>query len=138
VSASLYNDALVRLARLSLGKGRLASASATSTLDNPLCGDRVTIDVAMEGDRLVGLAHEVKGCLLCEAAASTIAELFPGKQRSEIKAGIAAISQLMQEGTLPAGQWPAMEVFTPVHSTRSRRNCVLLPFRALERAIDQP
>ncbi len=134
-SHSLYNDALIERARAGHGKGRLGEDSTSATLDNPLCGDRVTIDVRLEGDRLAAVAHEVKGCLLCEAAASTIAGHFPGKSRAEIAAGIAAITRLMQEGQPPPAAWSVLEVFTPVHTTRSRRNCVLLPFKALEQAL---
>lgn len=45
----------------------------TATVDNPLCGDRVTIDVKLAGGKLAAIGHQVRGCLLCEAAAATIA-----------------------------------------------------------------
>jgi nitrogen fixation NifU-like protein len=137
MSASLYNEALVARAREAFGKGRLNPASVSVTLDNPLCGDRVTIDLRLEDGTLVAIGHETRGCLLCEAAASTIARHFPGKDRQAIKDGVAAISRLMQDGTIPPAPWSALEVFAPVHGARSRRNCVLLPFRALEQALNQ-
>lgn len=135
--STLYNDALIKRAREAVGKGRLAKASASVTLDNPLCGDRVTMDVRVEQETIVAVAHDVRGCLLCEAAASTVAHLFPGMTASRTKAGIEAISRLMVDGTAPPAEWSALEVFSPVHATRSRRNCVMLPFRALEQALAQ-
>ena len=135
--SALYNDALISRAREAVGKGRLARASASVTLDNPLCGDRVTMDVRVEQETIVAIAHDVRGCLLCEAAASTVAQLFPGMNASETRAGIDAVSRLLLDGTAPPAEWSALEVFSPVHATRSRRNCVMLPFKAFEQALAQ-
>ena len=137
MNSALYNEALIKRARDAVGKGRLAKASASITLDNPLCGDRVTLDVRVEQETIVAVAHDVRGCLLCEAAASTVAHLFPGMTTAMTRAGIDAISRLMLDGATPPAEWSALEVFSPVHATRSRRNCVMLPFRALEQALAQ-
>jgi len=137
MSSALYNEALIKRAREAIGRGRLAAASASVTLDNPLCGDRVTMDVRVEQGTIVAIAHDVRGCLLCEAAASTVVQLFSGLNASGTKAGFDAISRLMLEGAAPPADLSALEVFSPVHATRSRRNCVLLPFRAFEQALAQ-
>ena len=50
---------------------------------------------------------------------------------------IPAIRAMMIEGAPAPQAWPALEIFTPVHSSKSRRDCVLLPFAALEQALDQ-
>ena len=46
----------------------------------------------------------------------------------------AAARTLMAEGALDP-HWQCLEIFRPVHSAKSRRECVLLPFEALKRAI---
>jgi len=54
----LYHEALVRLAREAVGAGALpapaggtltAALHGSATVDNPLCGDRVTMEVRVEG-----------------------------------------------------------------------------------------
>lgn len=132
MSEALYHAALVDRARAAFGKGRLADADGTATVDNPLCGDRVTIDVKLAGGKLAAIGHQVRGCLLCEAAAATIAESLRDGNRAGVEAAIAAARKLMKEGGAP--DWPPLEIFTPVHQAKSRRDCVLLPFEALERA----
>ena len=48
MSAELYQQAIKALAQAAHGTGRLPAASASAKLDNPLCGDRITLDVAVE------------------------------------------------------------------------------------------
>ena len=69
---SLYQDAIKQFARDAHGHGQLNKPAGEAKLDNPLCGDRITIDVRMDGERVAAVGHQVRGCLLCEAAASVI------------------------------------------------------------------
>jgi len=135
VSADLYQAELVARAREAFGKGRLADAAVSVTLDNPLCGDRVTIDLASSNGRVSAIGHEVKGCLLCEAAAATIAAFGRDKTPGELRDMRRAVTALMKEGTPAPAPFSGLDVFTPVHSAKSRRDCVLLPFEALEKAL---
>ena len=41
----------------------------------------------------------------------------------------------MKEGTPAPEAFSGLAVFTPVHNAKSRRDCVLLPFEALEKAL---
>lgn len=133
MSEALYHAALVERARAAFGKGRLAGADASVTVDNPLCGDRVTLDLKIENGAVAAISHEVRGCLLCEASAATIAEFLRGSDPRKLRDAIAAARRLMKEGGGDP-HWPSLEIFTPVHQAKSRRDCVLLPFEALERA----
>jgi len=133
VSEALYHKALVDRARAGFGKGRLADATSSATVDNPLCGDRVTLDLAVQDGRIAAIGHHVRGCLLCEAAAATIAEYGRGADRATLDAMSTAARTLMAEGTLDP-KWEYLEIFRPVHGAKSRRECVLLPFEALKRA----
>ena len=72
MKGELYQQAILAQAEAAVRSGRLDAPDASVTLDNPLCGDRVTIDVKLADDRIADLAHRVRGCRLCEAAASAI------------------------------------------------------------------
>ena len=133
MSEALYHAALVDRARTAFGKGRLPDPTASATVDNPLCGDRVTLDLAVKDGHVDAIGHHVRGCLLCEAAAAVIAEHCRGSGKADLDAINAAAYRLMTEGVLEP-QWQCLEVFRPVHQVKSRRVCVLLPFEALMRA----
>ena len=87
MSEALYHAALVDRARTAFGKGRLPDADASATVDNPLCGDRVTLDLKITDGKITAIGHDVRGCLLCEASAATIAA------RKAIEFGLATISR---------------------------------------------
>ncbi len=136
MSASLYHEALVQRAKTAHGKGRLDKPSTSITLDNPLCGDRVTIDISTTDGRVDHIGHVVRGCILCEAAAATIAEFCQGHDPAGIRSILPAIRSMMRDGAAPPADWPCLDIFTPVYQAKSRRDCVLLPFEAFEKALD--
>ncbi|MDQ7247401.1 iron-sulfur cluster assembly scaffold protein [Dongia sedimenti] len=136
MSAELYHTELVARARQAFGEGRLPAAAASITLDNPLCGDRVTLDLETGDGTVTAIGHEVKGCLLCAASAATIAEFGRDRSPAELREMDAAARALMKDGTPVPEKFAALRVFSPVHASKSRRDCVLLPFEALGKALD--
>jgi len=136
MSSELYHAELVARAREAFGEGRIATAAASVTLDNPLCGDRVTLDLEKADGAVKAIGHEVKGCLLCAASAATIAAFASNRSPSELREMAAAARMLMKDGTPVPEKFAGLRVFTPVHAAKSRRDCVLLPFEALGKALD--
>jgi nitrogen fixation NifU-like protein len=135
-AAGLYHQAIVVAARRACGHGHLASADACVQVDNPLCGDRVSMEVKVGDGRLRGIAHQVRGCLLCEAAASIIAENAVGGTAEDLTRVQDALCDALVNGfderSLP---WQALKVFAPVVHHRSRHRCVTLAFEALAGAL---
>ena len=136
MSDELYQAALVARAHAGRKRGRLSAPDRSMTLDNPLCGDRVTMDFHLADGRIAAVGHQVRGCLLCEAAAEMIALQAPGKSKAELAQATAAVTALLKSGDkAPTGEWSSLEIFGPVHRVKSRQDCVLLPFEALTRAL---
>jgi len=136
MSDELYQAALVARAKQGRTRGRLAKPQHSVTLDNPLCGDRVTLDIDLDGGRIAAVGHQVRGCLLCEASAETIAAQAPGKTPAELSQAAAFVSAILKDGAnAPAGEWSSLAIFAPVHRVKSRQECVLLPFEALGKAL---
>jgi NifU-like protein involved in Fe-S cluster formation len=132
----LYQERIVRLAREAAGAGALDRPDGSATLDSPLCGDEVTIQVRLEEGKVTALAHRVRGCVLCQAAASIIGRAAPGATPGEIGEARATLAGMLERGApAPEGRWGALSAFTPVAAVPSRRGCVLLPFDALAQAL---
>lgn len=139
MSDDLYHERMLRLAGDADGD-RLAAPDAAATVDNPLCGDRVTVELRCDGDgRIVELAHAVRGCILCRAAAAVLGGHAAGHDAAGLEAVRAALhARLRGTGALPqAPQWRDLAVFEPVAAHRSRHECVLLPFDAALQALAQ-
>ena len=134
MSDELYQEKIVALAKAKTGAGKLAQPTKTARRDNPLCGDRVIIDVTLAGQgRITQIAHQVRGCLLCQASASALSSLAIGKDAG----GVAEIRH-DAERALGREQGAAHEpyaAFAPVAAHKSRQECVLLPLEALKDAL---
>ena len=134
MSDQLYQERIVELAKAKTGAGMLTAPTKSARRDNPLCGDRVTIDVRLDGQgRIAEIAHQVRGCLLCQASASALASVAVGRD----SAGIATLRH-DAERALGREEGVAGEpfaAFAPVAAHKSRQECVLLPFEALKDAL---
>lgn len=134
-ATALYHDAIKRMADAAHGAGALATPDGEARLDNPLCGDRVRMQVALDAGRITALAHETRGCLLCRAAASLLGTRAAGLDAGAVAAAAMAAERVLRDGAVAPGDWPELAMFAPARAFPSRHRCVLLPFRALQAAI---
>ena len=132
---SLYQDAIKQFAEAAHGHGQLENPTAEAKLDNPLCGDRVRMQVALDAGRISAVAHQTKGCLLCRAASSLLGARAAGMDVAAIEA-VSDELDAMLKGVAPVpAAWPELAMFVPARAHISRHRCVLLPFRALQGAL---
>ncbi len=133
---SLYQQAILKHAKAAVGAGRLENATVEATVDNPLCGDRVTVSLTLDDGIVCAIGHEVRGCVLCQASASVLAQHGPGLAPDDIRAAYDAFQAMIREdGPVPDG-WSDLATFVPVRAARSRHDCVLLPFEAATKALN--
>jgi nitrogen fixation NifU-like protein len=134
----MYHEEIKTLARRNFGAGRLALPDHSVQLDNPLCGDRVRIDLVVdEHGRVRSLAQETKGCLLCAAASSMVGKNATGLSAADAEHLLDAVTRVLsgRETTSGSLDWPEIRIFAPVAEHGSRFDCVLLPFKALLGAL---
>ena len=132
---SLYQDAIKQFAQAAHGHGQLTAATGEAKLDNPLCGDRVRMQVAVASGHIDAIAHETNGCLLCRAAASVIGLQAVGQDEAGIEAAVAGLEGMLKNDAPVPVTWPELAMFVPARAYASRHRCVLLPFRALLAAM---
>lgn len=135
MSDELYQQAIKDLAHAAHGAGRLKGPHATALRDNPFCGDRVRIDVALRDGRVTALAHDTKGCLLCRASASILGLCAAGREVQEIITTARDLRAFLASERAAAPAWDELAVFAPARAYPSRHGCVLLPFEAFQDAL---
>lgn len=138
-AGDLYDEAIVRAARETGAAARLPGPDVSVTCDNPLCGDRVTLDLRLDDAGAVAeVGHKTRGCLLTQAAATVLARHAPGATREAAAAALRDLDAALRgTGDAPISAWPETEMFRPVRAVRSRHECVLLPFQALSDALEK-
>jgi NifU-like protein involved in Fe-S cluster formation len=133
---ALYSKTLLRIAADAEGAGRLSHPDGTGHAASAVCGDRITLDVQLNGSALVEIGHDTKACLLAQASSALLAGAAHGLAMTDALAGQKIIAEyLTQDAPLPAefADWAVFEALKP-HP--ARHACVLLPFRALTDALE--
>jgi nitrogen fixation protein NifU and related proteins len=81
----LYRDVIVDHNRHPRNFGRLDPADAHAEGHNPLCGDRLTMYVNLDGERISEAKFEGSGCAISVASASLLTEAVKGKSRTQVQ-----------------------------------------------------
>ena len=132
----LYRRELLRLAADAKGAGHLSAPDATATRHNPACGDRVTVELALEGGRIAGLGHTTQACILTQASAALLATVALGRDQEGLTALAAGVRDFLRD-TGPQDQLGGFEVFHGLKDHAGRHVCVLLPLEAALLALEQ-
>jgi nitrogen fixation protein NifU and related proteins len=134
----LYQATIVDHDRAPRNAGALADPTHQAAVDNPLCGDTVTLQARVEGGVIRDIAFEARGCALSRAAASIMTTMVLGHTADASRDLAAAFERFVQaapEAAVPE-ELGELRAFAGVRRFRSRRVCALLGFRALLRALD--
>ncbi|GGS33875.1 Fe-S cluster assembly sulfur transfer protein SufU [Deinococcus knuensis] len=105
------------------------------TLDNPGCGDQVTVWADVQEGRIAALTFTGKGCAISQSSASLMTVALTGKTLPEAQA-LAGQFRAMVMGEEPGdphlGDLLALAGVSRLHA---RRRCALLAWRALEQTL---
>jgi len=136
MSAPLYNAEILRLAATIPHHERLPEPMATAEKRSPICGSRITIDVAVDDEGKVSeVGLLVRACALGKASSSLLASNILGRTPAELAAARDALTAwLAREGDAP--DWPGMDIFTPALDYTARHPSIRLAFEAAAEAAD--
>src|SRR5882724_6062339 len=81
----LYRDVILDHNKRPRNFGRLEHPDAVADGNNPLCGDRLSVSVKLDGDKIEDIRFEGKGCAISTASASMMTEAVKGKNRASIE-----------------------------------------------------
>ena len=134
----LYQDIILDHSKHPRNFGKLGGAHREARGNNPLCGDRITLSVKLEGERIADAKFEAKGCAISVASASMMTEMIKGKTVEEARALFEQFHGLVTGK--PGGEGGVdLEGLTALSGVRdfpSRIKCATLPWHALTAALD--
>jgi nitrogen fixation NifU-like protein len=81
---ALYQEVLLDHYRSPRNRGHLEAATGRAEGHNPLCGDRIAVEVEVQGERLQRVAFDGAGCAISTASASLMTEAVAGRTEAEI------------------------------------------------------
>lgn len=132
----LYQEIILDHSRSPRNHGRLADASGEARGDNPLCGDRVAVQVKVEDGHVAAVGFEARGCAISIASASMMTEALKGRGVDEAR----GISERFVSGlTSGAGDGPdapgELAALAGVRKFPTRIKCATLAWHAFDAAL---
>ena len=115
----LYSDILLDHFRHPRNYGSLTAPDISNEQFNPLCGDRIRLELKLDQSIVSEARFKGDGCAISTAAASLLTELILGKDIAEL----AGISDARLISALESDIQPA------------RLQCALLPLQALREGL---
>jgi nitrogen fixation NifU-like protein len=79
----LYQDVIIEHSKRPRNFHRLDDSAHKADGYNPLCGDTVTVYLALDGDTVKDISFQGHGCAISTASASVMTELLKGKTRAQ-------------------------------------------------------
>ena len=138
MSDPLYRKDILRLAADAHGAGRLQNPTVIGSAHNPTCGDKVTVDLALdETGRVTAVAQDAKACVLTQASASILADRLKGAGREDVEALANTVAAMLTaNGEPPPPPFEPYAALLGAVTHRNRHRCVLLPIEAVLDAFD--
>jgi nitrogen fixation NifU-like protein len=137
---TLYQDLILDHNRAPRNFRPIENANRRVEGHNPLCGDRLTVWLRMEGDRIEDAAFQGSGCAISRASASLMTTAVKGKTRSEAEDLFDRFRRLVTGSLEPseAESLGKLAAFGGVSEFPVRIKCASLSWHALKAALDQP
>ena len=137
----LYQETILDHSRKPRNFGELPAAEYKAEGYNPLCGDRATIALTLEGDVIKDIRFKGAGCSISTASASMMTEALKGKTRAEADALFDRFHRLITSDPSRAAENAAPELgklaaFSGVCEFPVRVKCASLPWHTLRSALD--
>jgi len=135
----LYQELILDHSKKPRNFRQLGGASRRAEGFNPLCGDKVTVYLELDDDRVRDISFQGSGCAISTASASVMTESLKGKTRAEVEALFETFHRMVT-GKPPAGAAaPALgklSVFSGVSEFPVRVKCATLAWHTLRAALD--
>ena len=133
----LYQEIILEHSRKPKHAGTLEDATGHAQGNNPLCGDRITVYVKMDGDRIADASFDARGCAISVASASMMTDMLIGKTLDEAQAAHERFAELLTSKERPdLAEDDELAALMGVRDFPTRVKCATLPWHTLKAALE--
>jgi nitrogen fixation NifU-like protein len=133
----LYRDVILDHNRQPRNFGHLQGSENHAEGYNPLCGDRLTVSLRLNGDRVEDIRFEGKGCAISTASASLMTEAVKGKDRAAIRTLFNKVHALLtQQDAVADTSLGKLVALSGVREFPARVKCASLCWHTLNAALE--
>jgi nitrogen fixation protein NifU and related proteins len=131
----LYQQVILDHNRKPRNFRRIADANRTAEGYNPLCGDRITLELTVKDGVVEDAAFQGSGCAISRAAASMMTASIIGKAEREVDALFRRVHAMLTGANGAAAEVGKLAVFAGVCEFPSRIKCATLAWHTLQAAL---
>src|SRR5213593_4517617 len=137
--SALYQELILDHYRRPRNKGTLEHATHAVSLNNPLCGDEIDLQLRVDDDIIKEARFIGRGCSISQAAASMMTQLVKDKSIPQALALAERMSAMMRgdDGAARDKTLGELRALAGVSKFPVRIKCALLPWNALTDAVRQ-
>ncbi len=135
----LYKEIIIEHSRNPSHTGHIDCASIVREGVNRSCGDEVSIELKYNQEKIEEIRVNSKGCSICVASGSVMAELVHGLEKDKAMALIRKFRQLLTDGTEEDLSFKEEDIlaFKGVRKFPIRVKCATLVWSTLELALKE-
>ena len=134
----LYRDVILDHNRRPRNFGRIEPCDTHADGYNPLCGDRLTVWLRLQDDRIEDIRFEGKGCAISTASASLMTEAVKGTDRAAVQSLYGRIHSLLtQQDAVPDESLGKLAALSGVREFPARVKCASLCWHTLNAALER-
>jgi nitrogen fixation NifU-like protein len=140
----LYQSVILDHSRRPRNFGPLEGATSSAPGRNTLCGDELTVWLALEGDTIRDVRFVGQGCAISKASASLMTQAVKGKTRAEAEALFERVHAMLTgrdpaaAAAGPSGPLGPLAALAGVSRFPVRVKCASLAWHTLKAALDRP
>ena len=137
---NLYQEVILDHYKRPQHKGLATEFDAQVHHVNPSCGDEITLNVTLEGDKVSAITWDGVGCSISQASVSILSDLLLNKSISEAELILNNFTELMQSKGTMVGDDAILEdavAMAGVSKFPARIKCALLGWMAYKDAVVQ-
>jgi nitrogen fixation NifU-like protein len=136
----LYQETILDHSKRPRNVRELEGANRSAEGYNPLCGDRATVYLLVEGDVVRDASFKGAGCSISTASASMMTDAVKGKTVAEAKALFERFHELVtadpSRAATASAELGKLAVFAGVHEFPMRVKCASLAWHTLKAALE--
>lgn len=138
----LYQEVILDHGRTPRNFGKPEGANHHAHGHNPLCGDKITVHLRLNGDVVEDVGFEGSGCAISMASTSLMTEVLKGRTVAEAHALFHRFHDLItgshdsrEDETVDPDDFERLTVLSGVSEFPMRVKCATLAWHTLEAAI---
>ncbi|GIP15522.1 iron-sulfur cluster assembly scaffold protein NifU [Paenibacillus montaniterrae] len=117
-------------------RGELEQESVAIALNNPTCGDRISLQLQLEDGIITDARFTGEGCSISMSSASMMTEAVKGRSYEEALDLAERFSSLMQGQDVEFEELEDIEALSGVNKFPARIKCATLAWNALKKGIE--